>query len=194
MGEPPHRVHARLRRGGLAEQQRRHRRPAELPAAATSRSRRTASRSTPDRRADLLRREPRRATRSSTRSSRSSTTTRQGATDQFTRYKGTDGVGCRARCAGPRSRCASATSNLLISGQINAEDARSCIERDIRDRVKKPRRSSLRRRPVPGRSRNGTGLDARRLHDDATSYPYSQSLSRARAALGDSRSTTSATR
>ena len=48
--EPPHRLHARLRRGGVAEQQRRGRRRPELPPARRPGARRTASRWTPARR------------------------------------------------------------------------------------------------------------------------------------------------
>ena len=100
---------------------------------------------------------------------------REGATDQFTRYKGKDGV----RLSNFVRRAAFAlrfgSLDPLISGQINSS-TKLLMERDIRSRVDEARAvPAVRCRSLPGGARRPHGLDHGRLHHDRQ-YPYCQAL------------------
>ena len=88
-----------------------------------------------------------------------------GATDQFTRYKGKDGVKLSNFVRRAAFALRFGSLDPLISGQINS-NTKLLMERDIRARVTKLAPFlAVRRRPVPGRARRPDRVDHGRLHD-----------------------------
>ena len=77
-----------------------------------------------------------------------------GKTDQFTRYKGKDGVTMSNWLRRAAFTLKFSDFNLLLSGQINS-DTKLLMDRDIRDRVGSSRRSSV-STAIRIRSRSGT--------------------------------------
>ena len=188
LGQPPPRVHARVRRGRLAEQLGEHRRPAELPAerhpAARATSRSTGPRCT--------------SARTSPGFSLVDAKTREfnypqkGASNDFTRYTGEGGVELSSWLRRAAFALRFNDFNVLISGQITPK-TKVLYLRDILDRVKKAApflHYDADPYPVIANGRLVWMLDGYTTSDK---YPYSQSFSGDGRAVR-ARSTTCATR
>ena len=190
LGEPPPRLHPRLRRGGVAEQLGR----------ATTASRNYLLSDIPPRgrhparpARDLLRREPRRASRSSTRRRASSTTRRRARANATTRYRGTGGVKLSSWLRRAAFALRFNDLNVLISGQITPK-TQVLYLRDIKDRVEKAAPFlQVRRRSVPGDRRRQARAGCSTATRRATATRTPQSFDGDRRAR-QRRSTTCATR